>query len=66
MAQMSYSLLSGFECPLWLNEKGGEGSSSISASAPVLWSLRNLFESRDLNCTLSPEPDSDAESEEVG
>lgn len=57
MSQMSYSLFSSFACPL-LPNKMGEGSSSISTSAPVFWALRNPSESSDLNCTLSPEPDS--------
>lgn len=58
MAQMSYSLLSGFSCLPWPNEMGAEGSSSISTSASLSWALRNLSESSDLNCTLSPETDS--------
>lgn len=58
MAQMSYSLLSGSACPPSTSKMGGEGSSSISTSAPVFWALRNLSESSDLNCTLSPKPDS--------
>lgn len=58
MSQTSYSFLSSFACPLWPNKTGGEGSSCISTSAPVFWALRNLSESSDLNCTLSPQPDS--------
>lgn len=55
---MSYSLLSGLACPRDQIKWEEKDAAAFPHRLPAFQALRNLSESSDLNCTLSPETDS--------